>query len=189
MRRLPGGMTQIKSPTRYLVILGRTYADGTEQDFAAVNALQDKYQLVPLSAYGKSYNFVAPPVDSNPGFSMTDKPQQVIDAMDVSTYFNMMARLMGDPAPPAPEDAPIVARMAKIGLVPGKPFDISKLDPSAQEDLKKVPKAASAKIFAQQSESGFMRNGWHIPAAAGAYGTNYLARALIAAFGWPANLP
>jgi hypothetical protein len=187
--KVPGGMTQIKSPTRYLVILGRTYADGTEQDFAAVNALQDKYQLVPLSAYGKPYNFVAPPVDPNPGFSMTDKPQQVIDAMDVSTYFNMMARLMGDAAPPAPEDAPMVARMAKIGLVPGKPFDISKLDPSAQEDLKKVPKAASAKIFAQQSESGFMRNGWHIPAAAGAYGTNYLARALIAAFGWPANLP
>ena len=62
---------------------------------------------------------MAPPVDPNPGFSMTDKPQQVIDAMDTSTYFNMMTRLMGDAAPPAPEDAPIIARMAKIGIVPG----------------------------------------------------------------------
>ena len=42
-------MTQIKSPTRYLVVIGRTYADGADQDFAIVNALQDKYQVVPLS--------------------------------------------------------------------------------------------------------------------------------------------
>jgi hypothetical protein len=187
--KIPAGMTQIKSPTRYLVIIGRTYADGTDQDFAIVNALQDKYQLTPLSVHGKPYTYVAPPVDPNPGFSMTDKPQQVIDAMDTSTYFNMMARLMGSSAPPAPEDAPIIARMAKIGIVPGQKFDIAKFDSATQTALKSVPKAATAKIIAQQSESGFVRNGWRIPGAAGTYGTNYLGRALIAAFGWPANLP
>ena len=187
--KVPVGMAQIKSPTRYLVIIGRTYADGTDQDFAIVNALQDKYEVVPLSAYGKPYTYVAPPVDPNPGFSMTDKPQQVIDAMDTSTYFNMMTRLMGDAAPPAPEDAPIMARMAKIGIVPGQKFDITRLDSATQSALKNIPKAATAKIIAQQSESGFVRNGWGIPGAAGTYGTNYLGRALIAAFGWPANLP
>jgi hypothetical protein len=186
---VPVGMTRIKSPTRYLVILGRTYASGTDEDFAIVNRLQDQYKLVPLSAYGKPYTFAAPPVDPNPGFSMTDKPQQVIDAMDVSTYFNMMTRLMGDAAPPLPEDAPIVARMAKIGLVPGQKFDITRFDAAAQARLNNVPKSATAKILAQQSESGFVRNHWRVPAAAGAYGTNYLQRALIAAFGWPANLP
>ena len=31
-------MKQIKSATRYMVILGRTYANGTEQDYKAVNA-------------------------------------------------------------------------------------------------------------------------------------------------------
>ena len=105
--------------------------------------------VMPLSAYGKPYTYVAPPVDPNPGFSMTDKPQQVIDAMDTSTYFNMMARLMGGSAPPMPEDAPIIARMAKIGIVPGQIFDITKLDPDTQAALKNVPKAATAKIIAQ----------------------------------------
>ena len=52
-----------------------------------------------------------------------------------------------------------------------------------------MPKAASAKIFAQRRKSGTRENGWHIPAAVGVYGANYLGRALIAAFGWPANLP
>jgi len=37
---VPAGMKQIKCATRYMVILGRTYADGTDQDYAAVNALQ-----------------------------------------------------------------------------------------------------------------------------------------------------
>ncbi|MDF2999027.1 MAG: hypothetical protein K0R27_4664 [Xanthobacteraceae bacterium] len=187
---VPAGMTQIKSPTRYMVILGRTYADGSAQDYKAVNALQAQYKLVPLSGYGKKdYKYAAPPVDPNPGFSMTDKPQAVIDAMDTSTYFNMLTRLMGDAAPPAAEDAPIIARLAKIGIVPGQKFDITKLSPDAQAALKDVGKEASAKIFAAQSTSGTEQNGWHIPGAAGAYGTDYLGRALVAAFGWPANLP
>ena len=38
------------------------------------------------------------------------------------------ASLMGSAAAPAPEDAPMLARMAKIGIVPGKPFDPGKLD-------------------------------------------------------------
>lgn len=186
---VPKGMKQIKSPTRYLVILGRTYADGTEQDYKIVNALQAQYKLVPLSAYGKPYTPIAPKVDPNPGFSMTDKPQAVIDAMDISTYFNMMAKLMGSAAPPPPEDAPIVAKMAKIGLVPGKSFDITKLDPAIQKALKNVPKTSFEKIIALQKTGGKVENGWLIPAAAGSYGTNYLGRALIAAIGWPANLP
>ena len=41
---VPTGMKQIKSPTRYVVILGRTYADGTEKDYEAVDALQAKSQ-------------------------------------------------------------------------------------------------------------------------------------------------
>jgi hypothetical protein len=79
----------------------------------SVNALQAQYKIVPLSAYGKPYTYKAPPVNPNPGFSMTDAPQPVILGMDTSAYFNMMAKLMGSAAPPAPEDAPILARMAK----------------------------------------------------------------------------
>ena len=185
---IPAGMKQIKCATRYMVILGRTYSDGTDPDYAAVNALQAQYKIVPLSAYGKSYTYQAPPVDANPGFSMTDGPQTVILNMDTSTYFNMMARLMGSTAPPAREDAPILARMAKIGLVPGKPFDMAKLAPSAQERFKDLGKAALARIEANKGNMGGMANGWVITKDLGVYGTNYMKRAVVAAFGWPANL-
>lgn len=60
---VPKGMKQIKSQTRYMVILGRTFADGSDADYKTVNALQAQYKLVPLSSWGKSdYSFQAPPV-------------------------------------------------------------------------------------------------------------------------------
>ncbi len=64
--------------TRYMVILGRTYADGTEEDYKAVNELQAQYKIAPLAAWGEASTPVAPPVNPNPGFSMTDKLQPVI---------------------------------------------------------------------------------------------------------------
>ena len=86
---VPKGMTQIAFPTRFVTILGRTYANGTEADYKAVNALQAKYTLTPLSAYGKPFKFVAPPV-IDPGFSMTAKPQDVILGMESAIDWSSM---------------------------------------------------------------------------------------------------
>jgi len=184
---VPAGLKQIKCATRYMVILGRTYANGTEKDYKTVNALQAQYKIVPLSAYGKPYTYQAPPVNPNPGFSMTDAPQKVINAMDISTYFNLMAKLMSEAAPPAPEDAPMLARMAKIGLVPGQAFDISKLDPAVQAVLTDANKSAMKFIEKNKDSMGATVNGWVIAKDLGIYGTNYTKRAVVAAYGWPAN--
>ncbi len=185
---VPEGMKHIPIATRYMVILGRTYADGTEQDYKAVNALQAQYKITPLSAWGKPYTPVAPPVNPNPGFSMTDKPQPVILAMGTEGYFNLMAKLMGSSAPPAAADAPMLARMAKIGIVPGQPFEMSKLDPAVQAALKDTPQTALKKIEASKDILGAMVNGWVITKGLGTYGPDdYMKRAVVAAFGWPAN--
>jgi len=185
--QVPAGMTQVKSPTRYLLILGRTYANGTDADYQAVNALQAEYKVVPLSAWGKPYTYKAPPVDPNPGFSMTEAPQAVILGMDTAQYFNRMAKLMGGDAPPAKEDAPMLERMAKIGIVPGKPFEMNKLDPAVQAALKDLPQRALNKIGANKENLGKVVDGW-VVSMVGEYGTDYMKRAVVAAFGWPANL-
>ena len=144
-----GGDDAVKSPTRYMLILGRTYADGTEQDYEAVNALQDQLSLRPLSQFGKhDWTFTPPPVNPNPGFSMTDKPQDVILKLGTKGYFDMMGRLMCKDAPPAPEDAPIIAKMATIGVVPCKEFDLAKFDPATRDALNKLPQEALDTIAA-----------------------------------------
>jgi hypothetical protein len=184
---VPAGMKHFPMATRYMVILGRTYANGTEQDYKAVNELQAQYKVTPLSAWGKPYTPMAPPVNPNPGFSMTDKPQSVILAMGTEGYFNLMAKLIGGVAPPAAEDAPMLASMAKIGIVPGKPFEMSKLDPTLRAALKDIPQSALKKIEANKASLGAVVNGWVVTKDLGTYGTNYLKRAVVAAFGWPAN--
>jgi hypothetical protein len=185
---VPVGMKHIQVATRYMVILGRTYADGTEQDYEAVNALQAQYKITPFSAWGQPYTYAAPPVDPNPGFSMTDKPQAAILAMGTAGYFDLMAELMGGAAPPAKADAPILARMKKIGIVPGQRFDMTKLDPAVQATLKGIPQTALTKIQANREVMGQLVDGWVVTKGLGVYGTNYMKRAVVAAFGWPANL-
>lgn len=184
---VPEGMKHIPVETRYVCILGRTYADGTEQDFQIVNGIQDHLKITPLSAWGTDYAPKAPPVNPNPGFSMDDKPAEVILDMSTEDYFNMMARLMGGEAPPTKEDGPILARMARIGLVPGQPFDMSKLDPAVQEALEDLPKEAFGKLEATYKTFGKSVNGWRLVLGLGEWGTDYLKRATVAAFGWPSN--
>ena len=151
---LPQGITQqVKSPTNSVFIIGRVYAEATAEDYAAVNALQKDFKLIPLSTYGKPYSPPAGTIDPNAP-SVKEIVRNVINAMDTQTYFNMLAKSMAVNPPALPEDAPIVAEMAKIGLVPGKPFDLSKLAPDVQRALADVGKSAYALIAEQQKKGG-----------------------------------
>ena len=71
-----------------------------------------------------------------------------------------MAKLMGGDAPPAAGDAPMLARMAKIGIVPGKPFEMGKLDPAVQAALKNIPQARSEEDRAPTRTEWARCNGW-----------------------------
>ncbi len=185
---LPSGITQtVKSPTNSVFIIGRVYADGTAEDYAAVNAAQKEFKLVPLSSYGKSYTPPAGTIDPKAP-SVKEKVRDIISKMDAQTYFNTMATSMTANPPVLPQDAAIVAEMAKIGLVPGKPFDLGKLPPAVQSALADVEKAASDKIEEQLKTGNKVVNGWLLTSGTGDYGTNYLWRAAISNYGWGANL-
>ncbi len=182
---LPAGVTEYKSPTGLVWILGRIYCTGTPADYAAVHAAQDKFSLVPLSSYGKPYS--PPPGEVDSSFDMKTAVRDQVDAMDVNAFFTYLAKLMKT-NPPVAEDAPMVARMAKIGLVPGQDFDPSKLGALDKEAIKAVPKLGQAKIV-EFAKSVAPVNGWLIIPKAGLYGTDYLDRALVTAFGLGANRP
>jgi len=186
LRRARGARRQRPSrPVRGLcgVSGGRTYADGTDANYKAANALQAQYKITPLAAWAKPYTPKTPPVDANPGISMTDKPQAVILAMGTEGYFNWVAKRMCDAAPAAAADAPMLAQMAKIGIEPCKPFTLATLDPAVQAALKDVPQAALKKIEANQQSLGTTANGWIMTKGLGQYGTDYMKRAVVAAFG------
>jgi hypothetical protein len=183
---LPGGVKEYKSPTSMVWILGRIYCTGTPEDYKAVHALQDEFKLVPLSSYGKPYT--PPPGKVDPSVDMKTPVREQVNRMSAGEYFTLLAALMKD-NPPAAADAPMVANMARIGIVPGQEFDISKLDPAVQKGLQGVPKAGLEKIMAHFKTAGTELNGWTFSTKTGIYGTDYLQRGLITAIGLGANRP
>ena len=188
---VPKGVTEYKSPTGIVWVLGRIYCTGTPEDYKAVHALQDKVSAVPLSAYGKAYTPEPGKVD--PAVDMKTAVRDQVNAMDATTYFKLFAELLKT-NPPATEDAPMVAKLAKIGIVPGQDFDAAKLDPAVAQGVDTAPKPAQDKIKAWMKEGVVagdlkLEHGWLFTTKTGLYGTGYRQRALITAIGLGANRP
>jgi hypothetical protein len=188
---LPPGVTEYKSPTALVWLLGRIYCTGTPDDYKAVHAIQDQMAAVPLSSYGKPYAAVAGTVDASIDTKTAVREQ--VNALDGPTYFKLFAELLKT-NPPSADDGPMVAKLATIGIVPGQDFDVSKLGAGTAAGIAKAPKSAQDKIAAWMKQSlvaGDARlvNGWTFTTKTGLYGTNYLQRALITWFGLGANRP
>jgi hypothetical protein len=182
---LPGGVQRIASQTNYVWILGRTQANG-QADLDAVHAFQDGYALVPLSAFGKPYT--APVGTVDPAVDMKTPPIDQLRAMDATAYFGALARLL-KPNPPPASEAPTLAQLAKIGIVPGRPFDPARLDQAVAAGLQSSISVALDKLREASHSVSKPVNGWQIPPLTlGKYGADYGLRAVIALIAYGANL-
>jgi hypothetical protein len=183
---VPEGVTEYKSPTGIVWVLGRIYCTGTPEDYAKVHALQDKFSAVPLSSYSKQYTPPLAQVDAS--LDMKTPIVAQVQALSVNDYFSYLAKLL-KANPPASEDAPMLARVAKIGLVPGQDFDDSKLSTFDNEAMKTVPKLALLKM-AERVKKQEPVNGWlYFGSSVGHWGTDYLLRATTAWLGPGWNRP
>ena len=89
---------------------------------------------------------------STPAIDMKTSIRDQVNAMDAASYFKLFAQLLKS-NPPTAEDAPMVAKLAKIGIVPGQDFDASKLDPAVAKGLAAAPKPAQDKIMSWMKEA------------------------------------
>jgi hypothetical protein len=152
---------------------------------SGVNALQAQYKLTPLSAWGTSYT---PPnnvlVDSKIDIKTT--PANQVAAMDAGTFFNRLALAMKD-NPPYTEVHRALWELKRLGVEPGKDFDIGKIDPAIARGLQRAVKEAPIKL-----NDGTVKmknvNGWIRSPDVGRYGTDYDTRAAIAMAGLGADL-
>jgi hypothetical protein len=83
----------------------------------------------------------------------------------------------------------MVAKLARIGIVPGQDFDPAQFDPAVRNGLRKAPRAALERIMGHFNSAGVEVNGWRVLLKTGGYGTNYLQRAFVTAIGLGANRP
>ena len=184
--RLPEGVQRIDAPTPFVWIIGRTQTNGTK-DYEAVHKVQAGYTITPLSQFGRAPQPVTATID--PTVDMKTPPMTQVNSMAAGGYFAYAAELL-KVNPPHITDQPIVARMRRIGIEPGKSFDLGKADAAVKRGLECVAPKALKAMRAKIPTLAHVVNGWQMNTdTMGVYGTNYLKRAIVALVGLGANLP
>jgi hypothetical protein len=108
--------------------------------------------------------------------------------MTAGVYFANAAELL-KLHPPHVTDEPIIAQMKKIGIEPGKGFDIGKLDPAVQRALETAPQDAQKLMAWKLPTLARVANGWSMNTdTVGVYGNYYLKRAILSQQGLGANV-
>jgi hypothetical protein len=183
---VPADFTEIKAPTPYVWIIGRTKTDGPA-DYDAVHKIQASYKITPLSQWGKER--VPPEVEIDSSVDMKTPPKIQVDTMPTAKYFAYAAELL-KLHPPHITDEPIIARLKRIGFEPGQSFDIDKGDPTVKKALETVPEDAQKLMAWKIPTLARVVNYWSMNTdTMGVYGNYYLKRAIVTQLGLGANLP
>ena len=119
---LPEGVQRIDSPTPYVWIIGRTQTNGPK-DYNAVHEVQKGYKITPLSLWGKEVP--APPYVPDPTVDMKGDPLSQVNGMSAAKFFAAAAEIL-KANPPHATDWSTISRLRRLGIEPGKSFDLDK---------------------------------------------------------------
>jgi hypothetical protein len=184
--KLPEGVSAIEATTPHLWIIGRTQTNGVD-DYDAVHKVQAGYKLTLLSDWGKEPAKVEAKFDDT--VDMKTAPKTQVDSMSAADYFKYAADLL-KVNPPQVTDWSQLARLARIGIVPGQPWDMSKLDADEQKAIEDGVADAQKDMAENVGSIAPIVNGWQMNVSTmGVYGDFYFKRALVAQFGLGANQP
>ncbi len=172
----PAGIAKVfQATTQFGLAVYRTQLFGAA-DIENVKKIQSGYTVQPLSAFlGRK----APP--SPPA---VDFPK--IDNELVKTEFFRYLDFALQFAPPGPEEQAIRAKLARIGVGPGKTFEFQDLSPAHKAEVALGMKAGEKKVEEKVLTLGKEISGWRIGSAFGDrafYGGDWLLRAAAAKAG------
>ncbi len=181
--QVPAGLTLLRSPTHMVWLIGRTQTNGAA-DYALVHRLQDGITLRTLADWQAGGH--TPPPDWQAAASQPLPPALQMRSMDTATFFTRLAILMVA-NPPAAADAPMLAKLARIGIAPGRPPAWGLADRCSASLGRWLADFTVAKELRKPRD---LVRGWSTPPAIlGNYGTHYNTRAVVAMVGLGANLP
>ncbi|WP_197413985.1 DUF1254 domain-containing protein [Terracidiphilus gabretensis] len=125
----PKGISKMfHAETQFVSVVGRTQLFNPA-DLPNVKRIQAGYKVQPLHEFLRT--------DAPPAAPAPDWPKPISAAEQTSpAFFNQMAFLLQFAEPPHASEVDLRNQFAKIGIVPGKPFDPSSLSPDVQAALK-----------------------------------------------------
>ncbi|ABV38593.1 conserved hypothetical protein [Shewanella sediminis HAW-EB3] len=165
----PRNTKVIEAPTDKVWLWGRTQVLG-EQDYANVHAVQDKYEITPLSEYlGRPAKQVATELSARPG--------QEEDAL---RFFTELAEYVKQ-NPLDERQQALFGQFEKIGLTK-QGFDATKLSPEMQQVLVQAMTDAQQIISAQVANPNTLevKDGWFYAFELDDFGDDNALRSLVA---------
>ena len=174
---LPANVTKIQAPTNTVLIVGRAQQNGPT-DLPTAAAFQDDVTVTPVSAWGTHYT---PPatVPGNPNVNLTyvRGPATFAEVANMTpdVFYGRMATVMGG-NPPSSADKPVADQMARIGIIPGTPFNWNGLNATMQNAIAEGFQDGISQVAASINAGIVHNNSWDTSYVAGAYGTNYTLR-------------
>ena len=180
---LPNGVRRIDAPTDFVWMLVRMQATG-KSDFAEVHAIQDRFELKPLTGpNGSAVRQRPDPVfDSDPKLT----PVMRVDRMDATEFFSTFANALRT-GQPHMDDAAVISRIARVGIKRGENPALAYQAEPVRSAIEEGIKAAKQKIGTISPRRPLGGN-W-ITSDMGVYRTQYLLRARVAKFGLGALPP
>ncbi len=125
----PKGISKtFQAETQFVSVVGRTQLFNPA-DLPNVKRIQAQYKVQPLHDFLHTAAPAAPPAP--------DWPKPISPAEQTSlAFFNQLAFLLQFAMPPHSSEVELRNQFAKIGIVPGKPYDASSFSPEVQAALK-----------------------------------------------------
>jgi hypothetical protein len=172
----------VVSPHRRVWVIGRTLATDVA-DQRRAHALMRRYRIGHLGGYRRTFPKDCVPGEVRAASTPTDGPG----------FVTALNAALADNPPPA-RDAPLLRRLAAYGIGPGLSPAAAGVDPATLAALHAGIETSARTLQSTAKLDallGAQRNGgWYTPpASTGTYGTDYRARAAIAALGLGANTP
>jgi hypothetical protein len=152
----PGVKKTFRATTDFGLTIFRTQLFDTN-DMPNVIAVQKGYAVTPLSKY---LGQPAPPTPPSVTFPKIDKElvkTEFFEYLDFALAF----------APPGPEEEAIRAKLARIGVGPGKTFSFKELPVEHKAEILLGMKEGEKKVVAKKDAVGVSENGWNVAAVFG----------------------
>ena len=180
---LPEGVQRIDVPTTRVWTIARIVLSGQE-DLPNVRAIQDKMQLMPLSAYQMD-SWTAPAGTYDPAYDFV--PVQHVLALSPQEFFDTANQLM-EMNPPAAADAPVLRELAALHVGPSEKFDDKALGLFSGLRWKLMLLQLKGKLKAEAANYAQQMGQWiYYGDPIGDFGTAYTYRAMVALMGLGAN--
>ena len=186
--RLPPDVKRIDAPTRWVLIQPRVHVTG-RHDLPAAKAVLDAITVEGLAEAGgrkapavPAYHYAAPE------FSDAKLAVSALAFKDPLQFWEILAEALIENPPPPDQVSALLPLFKPLGIVPGKPWDRSKIDPAVTEAMAKAVEGLGTTLALLPG--GTFHNGWRLPAPSiGNFRTDYVNRARTARNGLTANTP